>query len=514
MIKALFLLSLLLVQLYSKNITICSYNVENLFDLENDKSEYKEYKPNEKSKWNKKTFDIKVSNILKVLNDMNCDIVALQEIENEKLIKLLQKKLPKYAYSSFSKFKNASVGLGFLSAIKIVENKTIDVKFSDKLFRPILENTFVVNNIEFKIFNNHWPSKKSNESYRIKYAKTLFDSVNELPRDYDYILLGDFNSNYNEFETIKYDEKLNSTNGITGINQVLNTTLDKKYITYDDILRRDKRVHYNLWLDLEYKDRFSTIFRNNYNTPDNIIVSPALFDNKKMSYVKNSFKIFKPDYLFKNKNIFRWQIKNEIHKGEGFSDHLPIMATFTTDKIKNSIKKDENENKISTLYKKIKLIEPLVIKDAIVIYKSSNNAIIKQKNDRAIFLYNNAKELKEGFSYDIKVLQIKEYFGLKEISEFEILNSNQKEKNYKTMYVDANIDFEDTKYQNEIIQNIEGIYKKRDLFFDNKKVRLYFKDKELEPKDGTNIIIKRAQIGYYKNGVQLVINNKSDIDVN
>ena len=30
---------------------------------------------------------------------------------------------------------------------------------------------------------------------RVKYAKILFDRVSLLPKDYDYILVGDFNSN-------------------------------------------------------------------------------------------------------------------------------------------------------------------------------------------------------------------------------------------------------------------------------------------------------------------------------
>ena len=57
--------------------------------------------------------------------------------------------------------------------------------------------------VEFKVFNNHWPSKASAESYRVKYAKNLQERVTLLPDDYDYILIGDFNSDYNEMQTFK-----------------------------------------------------------------------------------------------------------------------------------------------------------------------------------------------------------------------------------------------------------------------------------------------------------------------
>lgn len=508
------LLSLLFtLSLFSKEFTIASYNVENLFDLKKQGNEYKEYIPYTKSKWNKKTFNKKLNNLIKVIKDIDADIIALQEIENKYLIQLLLKKLPNYKYYSFSKYKNSSVGIGFLSKIKILENQNIEVKFSNKIYRPILESTFEVENKKFKIFNNHWPSKRSSESYRIKYAKKLFDRVNELPRDYDYILIGDFNSNYNEYETIYFDKKLNDSQGITGINQVLNTTVNKKYITYEDVLRRDRRAHYNLWLDLTYENRFSSFYRGVKQTPDNIILSPALFDSKKISYVKNSFKAFKPNYLYKNKKINRWQMKSRIHQGFGYSDHLPIIAKFSTKKQEKQIEKKINN--ISQLYEIENLKEDIVLKNVIVIYKNKKNAILKQKNDRAIFLYENAQDLSEGFSYDIKVKKIKNYFGLKEIKKFEIENYNGKAKNYKNLYINANsINILDLKNQNEIITKLKGIYKKRKLYFKNKKIKLYFKNKEDIPKDGSSIIIKRGHLGYYKNQIQIVVYDKSEIDVN
>ncbi len=270
--------------------------------------------------------------------------------------------------------------------------------------------------------------------------KKLFDRLKSLPKDYDYILLGDFNSNYDEFKTIYKEQKLNNTQGITGINQVLNTTIDKRFVTYDDILKRGKNKNYNLWLDLDYSDRFSNKYRGRNNTPDNIIIAPALFDNKNISYIPNSFKVFKPEYLYKNGKIVRWNMKNRVHNGSGFSDHLPIIANFTTSKeLKNPLKKIEKKEltKISELYEKTKLTNEVFIKDAIVIYKNDNSVIIKQKNDRAIYLYNNAKELKEGYSYDLEISQIKDYNGLKEVEKFKIMKDNGKINNYKLLYLDA-----------------------------------------------------------------------------
>ena len=173
MFKFFIILSLFPILLFSQNIKIASYNPENFFDLTNDKTEYDEYIPNNKYLWNQRTFDAKLKNIIKVLNDLDADIIALQEIENENLIKLLKQKLPQYSYYTFSKYPSSAVGLGFLSKIPIKNSKILNANLSQESYRPIIEATFTYENVDFKIFNNHWPSKAVGESYRVKYAKIL-----------------------------------------------------------------------------------------------------------------------------------------------------------------------------------------------------------------------------------------------------------------------------------------------------------------------------------------------------
>jgi len=509
--------------LNAQNLKIASYNVENFFDLKYDKTEYLEFIPNSSSLWNQRNFNIKLNNIIRVIEDINADIIALQEIENESLMKLLKQKLPKYSYYSFAKYSKGAVGLGVLSKIKIKNQTSIDVKFQNATYRPILKTTFIKDEIEFKIFNNHWPSKKASETYRVKYAKILQDRLKKLPKDYDYILLGDFNCDYNEFETFKKNLKLNKTNGITGINHILNTTINEQFVTLEDILENKKRVHYNLWLELKSFERFSTKFKNQNNTPDNILLPVALFDDKKLSYIPNSFKVFKPDYLYKNGEIIRWKmsksLKNTIHKGEGFSDHLPIFAEFSIKKEDtnpiNNISFDTKITNISSLYDINKLIVPAFLNDVIVIYKNEDKAIIKQKNDRAIYIFQNTKALKLGYSYDIQVKQIYDFYGLKEIKEFIVLKQKDEIKDYKKLFLDAlDIDIFDFKYENEIITNLSGEIKKGKLFFGNKTIKLFAKDKAILPKDGQKITILEGHLGSFKGNMQIILHKNTDYKVN
>lgn len=515
MLKLLSLFFLTVISLWSFEFKVTSYNVENLFDLKHDKTEYKEYIPNSTSNWNKKTQKQKINNIVRVIKDLNSDIIALQEIESQQALNDLLKYLPNYNYSAFIKNKHSSIGLAVISKFKIIKNKKLYVKNS-KVNRAIQEVDIQIgskpNGRILKLFNNHWASKRQKESQRVNFAMILQERIKQLSRSVDYILIGDFNSNYNEFETIKLDKKLNNTNSLTGINHVLNTIVDNNYTKKDQILNYKQRVHYNLWHEFTYEKRFSNKYRGQNTTPDNILLSPALFDNQNIAYINNSFKVYKPNYLYQNKKIIRWKInqKSKVHLGMGFSDHLPITATFTLKKyLKESTKKLTN---IDDLYTVKSLVKPFLLHNVTVIYKHDNHAIIKNRNSRAIFLYNCANGLKLGYKYNLNILQIKEHYGLKEVVKIDIQREYNLNTNYKEFYKDFyTIDLDNFNHQNEIISNLKAKFLNGYLHYQNKKIKLYAKDKTLLPNNGQNVTIISGHLGFFKNRAQIIIYKKSDI---
>ena len=81
--------------LNAQMLKIATYNVENLFDLKKSGYEYKEYVPNSRSNWNKKTYKIKLKNIAKVIKNIDADIIALEEIESLQALKDLKNTLNK-----------------------------------------------------------------------------------------------------------------------------------------------------------------------------------------------------------------------------------------------------------------------------------------------------------------------------------------------------------------------------------------------------------------------------------
>ena len=315
---------------------IASYNVENLFDLKRDLTEYDDYVPNGPSGWNRSVMDVKFGNIARVLKDLGADILSLQEVESREALALLQHSLhlagTDYAYSAIADDRPTTVKCAVLSRYPIVLSEEVGVGQGQE--RNILKVTVDIDGIPLILYVNHWKSKMGPESLRIRYARALAEDIERLKSGVDFVLTGDFNSDYNEYETFKNVARLNDTHGITGINHILKTLADGRMVDESVLTNRQKgRYLYNLWMELPESRRWSVIFCGQKNTPDSILVSASLYDANGVNYVDNSFDTFAPDYLFKGGQIYRWQRGDGgrgRHLGKGFSDHLPVFAEFTT----------------------------------------------------------------------------------------------------------------------------------------------------------------------------------------
>ncbi|MBN2782791.1 MAG: endonuclease, partial [Campylobacterales bacterium] len=215
-----------------------------------------------------------------------------------------------------------------LSKYPFLYSKEISITQSPQ-FRNIQEIKFKIDNEIFYLFNNHWKAKSGPESMRIRSAKVLKNRIDEIGRDKNIILVGDFNSDYEEYIKFQRSKKLNDTNGYTGINHILSTI---KQTDKASKVKYDEEALYNLWYDEDAEDRYTLIYKGRKDALDNIIVSQPLLKKDGMFYKENSLHSVKFDYLFyKKKYIYNWKMtKDRVrkHKGKGFSDHLPLTAKF------------------------------------------------------------------------------------------------------------------------------------------------------------------------------------------
>ena len=330
--RALLLVLFLSTLLTGAEVKIATYNVENLFDLAYSGHEYEEYIPNTTWQWNSDTYRKKLKNIAKVIADIKPDIIALQEIESHQALKDLKAQVQReghyFPYYAIASAKETTVKVALLSKYPL-QTQELRVTASYQ-YRNILEAKVQLGSEKLYIFVNHWKAKSGPESMRVASAKTLKQRLNTLG-DVNYVLLGDFNSDYIENKTFSKKRKLNDTNGITGINHILKTTAHNEAVSYED-LRECRDCAYNLWYELPQKQRWSHKYRSHGEALDSIIIAPKLADGKGIEYVKGSFQKFDNPYLFKKGAINRWERRRKFpkhHTGRGYSDHLPIYAKFS-----------------------------------------------------------------------------------------------------------------------------------------------------------------------------------------
>ena len=329
------LLSLLAALLFGEStLKIAEYNVQNLFDLHYDGTEYEEYIPNTRANWNKKTYAVKLKHTARVIKDLDADIVALVEVESLRALKDLRRTLQGmgvyYRYYAIADAKPTTVKVAVLSKVPFVYKRELWVSRTTQ-YRNILELKYNIDGEIFYLFVNHWKSKSGPESRRIVSARALAKRLEQIGYDKNIIITGDFNSDFEEYIKFRRRYTLNDTHGKTGINHVLNTVRVTTSAKEAKLLSKEL---YNLWYDLPEDQRWNYIHKNSKETLDSIIVSKPVLERGGFEYVYGSFGVLRRPYLFYKKHINRWYIrysrKGARHMGKGYSDHLPIYATFRT----------------------------------------------------------------------------------------------------------------------------------------------------------------------------------------
>ncbi|MCB4776116.1 MAG: hypothetical protein LGB73_05000 [Sulfurovum sp.] len=512
MIPIVLLLFFMTSTLISKPFKVANYNVENLFDTIYNGTEYEEFVPG-KHGWSSRMVEKKLNHTAEVLCDLNADIVGLEEIENEQIFRQLQKRLKRvgcnYEYGAITHKKDAAIQVALLSRFPILSKQELQVSHVPHV-RNILEVTVDVEGLPFTLFVNHWKSKghKGYESKRLSYAKVLASYIEKMPKERAYMILGDLNSNYDAHLTLP--QRLDDTNGKRALQHLLHTVQGRKLFTEDDVRLGKRGRHYDLWLELSPQERWNHKFYGKKSTLGHMLLPQSMLDGKGIDYVNDSFRVFKPRYLFTPKGyINRWQMREGKHTGEGYSDHLPIFALFDTKPYLPLVTKNQKALKSSTiemLYATDKLDAPVVLKDVVVVLERGRSVVIKQyPKGRGVFVFG-LVGLREGHRYDLTIQTIHTYKGLKEITAISHITEKGR------VALSAYYGSFDKMRQNEVVRNLVGVYQKGYFCTDGKKIPIYFKSRKLIPRNGTKIKIAIAHIGYYRR-LQLVIYSKKDFTI-
>ncbi len=368
LVSSLALLLLLASPALSREFTVVTYNVENLFDLDG-QANYTEYRP---EKYTPEHLRVKAANIARILAKIDHgkgpDVIVFNEIEidstpasrpfdpaawldsvrDRSLADLLAPHplppdladLPAEAWLLKACEEAGLTGYhlvgGQESPGQYVDGRPRTVR--NVIFsrfpvlswkshptpgaRDILEARLDVDGHPFTVFANHWKSGAGNpdsEAIRIANANTLRHRIDALLKKEplaDILVAGDFNSHYNQNQRYPAFKT-------TGIIDILGSQGNEL------ALRTGKRDLYNLWFELPTRQRGSDIYRDEWGTLMHMLVTRGLYDNSGLQYIDNSFSVHRVPSL--NSDVFgrpyRW---SRGSRPGGFSDHFPIVARFRT----------------------------------------------------------------------------------------------------------------------------------------------------------------------------------------
>lgn len=304
------------------------YNVENLFDTEDDPAkDDQEFLPSGDKAWTPERYQKKLDNIASVVAALGeghlPDVIGLCEIENRKVLDdLLNKTLLKKAdYRIIHQESPDERGIDVAvlyrnSSVKPLYFEAINVNLGEgaRPTRDILYFKALLKKDTLHCFVNHWPSRSGGEEAsapkRALAAAALKQKTDKLLSADPHaiiVLTGDFNDDpLNE----SLQKVLGAGNPNESKSHLLNLTMPAQMETKPGTLK----------------------YRGQWNYFDQFIVSSALFDQKGLETSLIHYHIFSGpsgnEFLLEDdtrntgKQPFRTYLGKKYH--DGFSDHLPV----------------------------------------------------------------------------------------------------------------------------------------------------------------------------------------------
>lgn len=310
--------------------TVAFYNLENLFDTENDTLIFDDDRtPTGKDNWTEERYWHKIEQLSTVLLELgatsktsNPDILGVCEVENLKVLKDLihHKNLQSFNYGiiHFNSPDERGIDVALLYKkevfIPVNFNSHRLLLFNDDGERNYTRDQLIVegllDNEKIYFLVNHWPSRSGGEArsrpFRLEAAKLnkrILDSVKRQDINAKIVSMGDFNddpTNESFKKVLKVEGSLNKLDS-TGL-----------YGPMEKIFRKGKG---------------SLAYRDKWNLFDQFYMTANLITVKHESYRYWKSGVFTPDYLIDPKGKYKGYPLRTYAGGSyigGYSDHFPI----------------------------------------------------------------------------------------------------------------------------------------------------------------------------------------------
>jgi len=319
--------------------TIAFYNVENLFDYEDDPLTFDDDRtPEGKDHWTQEIYEAKVVNMAKVISDIGKDItgtspaiIGLCEVENIRVLEdlanntaLLEKDYGIIHIDSPDR-RGIDVALLYQKKLFTPTNYKAHELFiyqdHDKSKRVYTRDQLLVSGMldgeEIHLIVNHWPSRSGGEERsrpkRIKAAelnKSIIDSLFSQDPYAKIITMGDMN-----------DDPTSPS-----IQNILKAKNKRENMEIREL--------YNPMEDMHKVGMGTLAYRDAWNLFDQIIISTELAKKDFSSYRFYKAGIFDKNYLKTPRGQYKGYPFRSFANGYtgGFSDHFPVYIYLIKEK--------------------------------------------------------------------------------------------------------------------------------------------------------------------------------------
>jgi endonuclease/exonuclease/phosphatase family metal-dependent hydrolase len=327
----------------SGSLRIITWNVQALFDGDERGGEYEEYRT--AAGWTGEKYTARLtilSRALEQLAEGPPDIVALQEIENSRILEDLGVRMSKagYRWTCFGANPEGSLGIGILSRFPFTRTRVHGLtRIKETTPRPVMEIWLQPEDTPLVLFVCHWKSKlggaDSTEPLRQASARIIQRRIREIEAEYPrmpIIIMGDLNENHDEFyrDGSVVKALLPDDTGaaeLAGLPRADFAGPDFLILSGEkppeaECFDADLPAFYSPWGRELQKGSYH--YKHEWETIDHFLLTGALFDQTGWDF---------DTCLLVDRNPF---IKNQgipdaynPRTGQGVSDHLPLMLFLT-----------------------------------------------------------------------------------------------------------------------------------------------------------------------------------------
>ena len=313
-----------------KIISVGFYNLENLFDIEDDTLiRDEEFTPEGTRTWTEERYNEKLANMAYVISQIGIDknpkglsILGVSEVENKKVLEdlVIQESIKdrKYEIAHLDSPDRRGIDVALIYNPKqfdLISYDTIPfIIYNDDGSRRFTRNIFKVKGVldgdTMHILVNHWPSRSGGEARsepgRIKGAqlcKAFVDSININTPDAKIIIMGDLNDDPNSKSVKNY---------LMAKSRVKEVSAGGLFNPMADYYRRGIG---------------SNAYRDSWSLFDQIILSHGLLQSEGYSYYKAY--VFNKKFLVQPTGKYKGYpfrtFGGDKYQG-GYSDHFPVYV--------------------------------------------------------------------------------------------------------------------------------------------------------------------------------------------